>query len=762
MFQANFISKDGRRTPYYFTGLRFIWDNMPYLVGMGIDVTERKQMEDTLNKNQESLRQLIDRNPAAMAVADKKGKFIFFNNKFVEIFGYTIEDIPAVDAWWPRAYPDKEYRQEVINSWRTAANQAIKDRKPTPPQEWRVTCKDGSTRDIEFRMSSLEGINIIIFADITERKRLERALLEQQRYITSLVQNSPMATFVLDCSHKITIWNKACEELTGYKEANMLGTDYQWQPFYSQKRHVLADIILDGSQDTLSLLYKNHSRSALNINGITAEGWYDTLGGKTRYIVFEAAPIFNTKGNMIAAIETLQDITESKTLEGELLHQALYDSLTSLPNRILLRDRIQNLYNHEKRQPGLRFAALFVDLDDFKKINDTLGHMVGDELLLSASARLLSVIRPGDTISRFGGDEFVVLLDSISSTEDAITVAQRIHESLTEIFRVEGHEVFISSSIGIALSDCAPDNPDDLLRNADIAMYKAKENGKSRYVLYDACMHDTVMNSVSIENDLRKAVRTGEISVHYQPIVDIRTNKVVGVEALARWLHPDKGYIPPSVFIPAAEKIGLIEAIGVFVLKTSCVDIGKLNSVYSYDPPLFVSVNLSARQFNDTLPHIIEVILAESEFAAKNLGLEITESTIMENILTATSVLHDIKGMGIQVFLDDFGTGYSSLNYLHKFPVDALKIDPSFTRNIREDRQAMEILKSIFKLANILEMKMIIEGVESLETLTIFRDLDFQFMQGYIFSKPVSSERLYDLMDKSGHIVITDKIMQGW
>ena len=417
---------------------------------------ERSQVEDTLKKNQENLRQLIDRNPVAMAVADKKGKFIFFNNKFIETFGYTVEDIPTVDDWWPRAYPDKKYRQEVINAWRTAANKAIKDRNQTGPQEWRVTCKDGSARDIEFRMSSLEGINIIIFVDITNRKKVEDTLLEQERYVTSLVQNSPMATFVLNCSHKITMWNKACEELTGCKESDMLGTDYHWQPFYSQKRPLLADIILDGSQDKLTLLYKSHSRSALNIEAIKAEGWYDYIGGKQRYIVFEAAPIFNRKGDMIAAIETLQDITDNKKLEDELIHQALYDSLTGLPNRLLLRDRIQNLYNQTKRQAELLFAALFIDLDDFKKVNDSLGHMIGDELLLSATKRLIDAIRPGDTISRFGGDEFVVLLDNISSKEDAVMVAKRIHETLSETFRLEGNEVFVSSSIGIALSDCAP------------------------------------------------------------------------------------------------------------------------------------------------------------------------------------------------------------------------------------------------------------------------------------------------------------------
>ena len=285
-------------------------------------------------------------------------------------------------------------------------------------------------------------------------------------------------------------------------------------------------------------------------------------------------------------------------------------------------------------------------------------------------------------------------------------------------------------------------------------MYRAKEDGKSRYVLFDACMHDAVINSVSIENDLRKAVKLGQILLQYQPIVDIRTNTVVGFEALARWLHPDKGYIPPSDFIPVAEKIGLIEEIGVLLLKKACMDIKKLNSFYSYNPPIYVSVNLSAKQFNIILPKVIDEILAEAGFDAGNLRLEVTESAIMENILTASSVLSDIKAMGVQVFLDDFGTGYSSLNYLHKFPVSALKINPSFTRNISEDKQAMEILKAVFNLANNLGMEMIIEGVESHEALSVFKELGFQFLQGYLFSKPVPSEKLLDLMNKSALLVI--------
>ena len=716
------------------------------------DITERKKAADTLKKKEENFRNLIDRNPVAMAVAEKNGKFIFFNDKFIKTFGYTLDDISTVDDWWPLAYPDEEYRQKVIDAWKAGASKAIEDKKETDTKDWTVTCKNGTLRDIEFRMASMEDLNIVIFYDVTERKKFLAALSDQERYMSSLIQNSPMATFVLNMSHKITIWNKACEKLTGREESEMLGTDYHWQPFYQQIRPTLADIIIEGNYDKLSALYDNHSSSALNVNGIKAERWFNSLGGEKRYLVFNAAPILDSKGNMIAAIETLQDISASKKLEDELIHQALYDSLTGLPNRILLRDRIQNLYNHNKRQTELLFAALFIDLDDFKKINDSLGHMTGDELLLSVTKRLNDAIRPGDTISRFGGDEFVVLLDNVSSPKDAISVAKRINEFFSEVFNLEDHEVFISASIGIALSDSAPGKPDDLLRNADIAMYSAKESGKARYILFDGSMSAAIMDSVGIENDLRKALKMGEISVHYQPIMDVRTKIVAGFEALARWVHPVKGYIPPAHFIPIAEKIGIIEDIGILVMKKACMDIKELNSKFSASFPFYVSVNLSAKQFNTLLPQMIADILAETGFDSGNLRVEITESTIMENIITASSVLDEIKRMGVQVYLDDFGTGYSSLNYLHKFPVDALKIDPSFTRNISEDKQAMEILKSVFKLANNLDMKMIIEGVESQEALSVFKDLDFQFLQGYLFSRPVSSEKLFDLMNKSGLI----------
>ncbi len=685
-----------------------------------MDMSELKKTEESLKADEKNFKRLLDRNPVAMAVTNKKGKFIYFNSSFTETFGYTIEDIPTIDEWWPLAYPDKEYRQQVIDSWKAAAQKAVRNKKKRENQEWRVTCKDGALRDIVFRMASLDDVNIMMFNDISDRKKVEEALCDQERYVKSLIQNSPMATFVLDRSHKITLWNKACEKLTGREEAEMLGSDLQWQPFYDHKRPTLADIILDGDQDKLPSLYKNYSKSSLNVTGIKAEGWYNNIMGRKRYIILDAAPIFNSKGNLIAAIETMQDITESKKLEDELIHQALYDALTGLPNRILLRDRIQNLYNHKKREGALLFAVLFIDLDDFKKINDSLGHMIGDELLLSVTKRLHFAIRPGDTISRFGGDEFVVLLDNVSGPKDAIRIAKRIHKSLLETFHLENHEVFISSSIGIAISDSAQDKPDDLLRNADIAMYIAKEKGKSQYMLFDDSMRAAVIDAVSIENDLRKAMKLGEMSVHYQPIVDIRTNTVAGFEALARWLHPIRGYIPPTHFIPIAEKLGLIGDIGILVMKKACMDIKELNSIYSSGPPFYVSVNLSARQFNNSLPQIIADILSESGFDKGNLRIEVTESTIMENILTASSVLDNIKGMGVQVYLDDFGTGYSSLNYLHKFPVNALKIDRSFTLNIREDMQAQEILKSVFNLANNLDMKMIIEGVENQEDLQHF------------------------------------------
>ncbi|MGD0282074.1 MAG: EAL domain-containing protein [Dissulfurispiraceae bacterium] len=477
-----------------------------------------------------------------------------------------------------------------------------------------------------------------------------------------------------------------------------------------------------------------------------------------KFIEIRVTPRVDSKKDITGIIHVVRDISERKKLEQELVHQALYDALTNLPNRVLLLDRIQNLYDHRKRRKDLLFAVLFIDLDDFKKINDSFGHIVGDELLLSVAKRLSESTRPGDTISRFGGDEFVILLDDLVSSEDAIGIAKRVRESLPSVFHLMGHEVFTSASIGIAMSDMSSDNPQDLLRNADIAMYNAKTSGKANYALFDVSMHAAVLDSLNLENDLRKALARNELSVYYQPIVDIKTRRISGFEALARWLHPEQGFVPPAKFIPVAEYTGLIESIGKLVLKDACENINKLNSDFRNTLPLYVSVNLSAKQFNSKLPQMVSEILAETHFESSNLRLEITESTIMENIFVASDILHDLKALGVQIFLDDFGTGYSSLNYLHKFPVNALKIDPSFTRNIQDDTQAREILKSIQGLTNNLEMKMIIEGVEDQEQLTTFKDLNCQFIQGYLFSKPLPTGELFNFMQNSIGIVarVTD------
>jgi predicted signal transduction protein with EAL and GGDEF domain len=327
-------------------------------------------------------------------------------------------------------------------------------------------------------------------------------------------------------------------------------------------------------------------------------------------------------------------------------------------------------------------------------------------------------------------------------------------------FNLNGHEVFISASIGIALSDRSAYNPEELLRNADIAMYHAKAIGKARYSLFDKSMHAAAIDSLTIENDLRKAIHREELLVYYQPIVDIHTKRVAGFEALARWQHPVRGFIPPAKFIPIAEGSGLIESIGEFVLKNACLHINQMNTRFPHVPPLYVSVNLSAKQFNNKLPSLVAAALAESSLESANLRLEITEGIIMENIFMASSILHDLKEMGVQVYLDDFGTGYSSLNYLHKFPVNALKIDASFTRNIQGDKQAQEILKSILILANNLEMKMIIEGVEDQEQLNTFKDLNCRFIQGYLYSHPLPTNELIAFMQQAEKVVahITDNL----
>ena len=419
---------------------------------------------------------------------------------------------------------------------------------------------------------------------------------------------------------------------------------------------------------------------------------------------------------------------------------AFHDALTSLPNRALLAENLKFVIERAKQHEDYQFAVLFLDLDRFKNVNDSLGHSIGDQLLIAMARRLEHCIREVDMVARLGGDEFAILLDGIPNFGDATNMAKRIQEKLESPFNLSGHEVFTTTSIGIANSSTGYDHPEDMLRDADTAMYRAKAQGKACYEVFDKGMHARAVYLLQMETDLRRALEREEFRVHYQPIVSLENGQLAGFEALIRWEHPERGFISPVDFISLAEDTGLIIPIGMWILRRACEQLAKWQWQSHANRNLFMSVNLSSKQLAQaSLVNQIREVLQQTHVDAKHLKLEITESAVMDNAETAVQLLRRLKALGVQLSIDDFGTGYSSLGYLHRFPVDTLKIDRSFIGRIGEAAENIEIVRTIVSLAENMGMEVVAEGVETLAQFSQLRALNCQYGQGYLFSRAVEA-----------------------
>jgi diguanylate cyclase (GGDEF)-like protein len=450
---------------------------------------------------------------------------------------------------------------------------------------------------------------------------------------------------------------------------------------------------------------------------------------------------------IVTELELRSDLSIKRQTQEHLLYSTLHDALTGLPNRSLFTERLRHAMRRSARHPDDLFAVLFLDLDRFKEVNDNLGHFVGDELLRAVARRLEACLRPEDTVARLSGDEFAILLESITDTSDAGRVAERIEEALSFPINLAGAEVTTSASMGIVTSSMAHDQPEQLLRSADMAMYRAKAAGRARYEMFDRAMHTDALERLRLETDLRRAVELGEFVLHYQPVVSLRTGRVTGLEALVRWQHPERGLVHPADFIPVAEETGLIVPIGKWVLAEAMRQIKDWQAAHPRKEPLSIGVNLSVKQF--TQPDLVDQIRAVLESSGappKSLCLEITEAAIIDRGRAAISMLSRIRELGVQVYLDDFGTGYSSLSYLHGLPIDAIKIDRAFVSSMDTDDKNLRLVRTILTLAEIVGVRAEAEGISTSEQLRELRALNCEQGQGYLFSSPITREAVSEVL----------------
>lgn len=452
----------------------------------------------------------------------------------------------------------------------------------------------------------------------------------------------------------------------------------------------------------------------------------------------------------ITEIELQRRTVEAERIERQLRHDALHDGLTGLPNRACFVERLRHAGERARRNADDSFAVLFVDLDHFKIINDSFGHLVGDELLIEVSRRLAACLRSVDTLARLGGDEFALLLEEVRDPSDAARVAERLQVALRTPIAVRDSEVFTSASIGIALSGRADDASQHLLRSADLAMYRAKEHGRGRFEVFDPAMHTAAMDRLRLETDLRRAIERDQLILHYQPVFSLTTGGVVAVEALIRWQHPERGLIPPLDFIPVAERTGMIKEIGYWVLARACEQLKRWEREFGYGAPQSVWINVSPKQFAQCdLAQQVEELFESLSFEPRRIKFEITESIMLEDIELAMRTLGDLRRLGVQVFMDDFGTGYSSLTYLGRLPLDGIKVDRSFVSQMGTDVRQAQLVGTIITLIRNLGLEPIAEGVETDHQAKLLREMGCAFAQGFMFCRPVPPREIDAMLRSS-------------
>ncbi len=592
-------------------------------------------------------------------------------------------------------------------------------------EEW-FKRDDGTVYPVDMRAQLLSGTLVILAIDISEKKKTAMQL----RKLSQAVEQSPTGVVIIDNHGLIEYINQSYLDMMGYENAEMTGRnliDFITPQSPSQRTHQLQEAI--NAQETWR--GELHTRRK---------------DGTTIWEYVSLSPILGegeSRGVQYFLV-MLEDITVRKEYEQKLMRQASYDELTKLPNRLLAFDRLSVALAESKRE-NTRVALFFIDLDNFKNVNDTLGHFAGDALLIEAAGRLQSCVRESTTLARFGGDEFVVVMPNIDTPNAARLVSQRILKSFQPPFNIHGREIYISASIGITIFPDDGENTQVLLQNADAAMYQAKESGRNNFCFFTPEMNKQAAQRLSMEVQMRRALNNKELYMVYQPVVSARTLRVVACEALIRWQNPELGLVSPDQFIPLAEEIGLIVPIGEWLLHETTQAVAGWQQYLK--TPLRLAVNVSARQFGGAgLISVVQSALSASKLTPELLELEITERLVLNETSSNSNQLHKLNDMGVRLSVDDFGTGYSALSYLKRFPFDVLKIDRSFVRDITRDRDNAALAKAIIAMAHGLDMQVIAEGVESAAQRDFLVDQQCDMMQGYYFSRPLPPDDFLQML----------------
>ncbi len=683
------------------------------------DLRERKQAEAALHNSEQRLHTVIANAPILLFALDRTGIFTLAEGQFLRALGVEASQVVGRSVFdlYGTHVPDLEQQ------FRTALSGVATD-SIIEIQGMVYDCHYAPLRDARGTPVGVIGVA----NDISERRKAELALRDSEERYALAARGANDGLWDWNLRSGEMYFSPRWQEMLGGEPGGQAEKPEAWfgrlHPDDLEKVQRQLEAHLNGQSP--------HFESEYRIRH---------ADGSFRWMLSRGLAVRAESGQAVRIVGSQTDISSRKSIEVQLLKGAMYDALTNLPNRVLFMDRLTMALQRYQRHPKQTFAVLFLDFDRFKVINDSLGHRVGDQLLVAIAQRLQDCLESSDSVARLGGDEFAILLQELPKSEVATHVAERIQAAFIEPVILGEHEVVISASIGIVMSQPTYQHPEDMLRDADIAMYRAKAQGRARYQIFDQLMHQGATVRLQRETQLRRAIEQGALELHYQPIVRLDSGEMVGVEALVRWPQPDGKLLPPLDFIPLAEETGLILPLGKWVLREACGQLRAWHDQFALPPSFSVSVNLSGRQLvHPQMDEQIAAILQQSQLPPACLKLEITESTLIDNLESATRLLIQMRRRGVQVQMDDFGTEYSSLNYLHRFPLDVLKIDRSFIQGLQGGTQQQAIVQAIVTLAHTLGLRIVAEGIETETQLGCLQEMRCEYGQGYLFAPPLSAQ----------------------